>query len=108
MGGGDLNLKKNWHPLTYANQEKVWKREQEVLAEERKLIQLKKELEAERSMQELTELNAAHGKSSASHGPERLEWMYQMGAQDNSITTIDKEVSRIVINAGLSVGEEKY
>jgi hypothetical protein len=92
MGGGDLNLKKNWHPLTYKNQEMVWKREQEVLAEERKLVQLKKELEAERSMQELTELNAAHGKSTTSQGPERLEWMYQMGAQDNSITTIDKEV----------------
>ncbi|KAL3896615.1 MAG: hypothetical protein SGCHY_003959 [Lobulomycetales sp.] len=91
MGGGDLNLKKNWHPLTYKNQEAVWKREQEVLAEERKLEQLKKELETERSMQELKQLSAAHGKASSSAMPDRLEWMYQMGAQDNSITTLDKE-----------------
>ena len=34
LGRGDLNLKKEWHPQTYKNQEEVWKREQAVLAEQ--------------------------------------------------------------------------
>jgi len=89
MGGGDLNLKKQWHPLTFKNQEMVWKREQQVLAEQHKSEQLKKELQAERSMQELNALSAAHGKFEPK--AERIDWMYQMGAQDNSITTVDKE-----------------
>jgi len=24
MGGGDLNMKKSWHPLLMKNQERVW------------------------------------------------------------------------------------
>jgi len=24
MGGGDLNMKKSWHPLLLKNQERVW------------------------------------------------------------------------------------
>ena len=27
MGGGDLNMKKSWHPVLLVNQEKVWKAE---------------------------------------------------------------------------------
>jgi hypothetical protein len=48
MGGGDLNLKKSWHPNTLKNQEIVWKKEQKLAEEKKKLAQLRKELEAER------------------------------------------------------------
>ena len=51
--GGDLNLKKEWHPGTFKNQEIVWKREQEVLAEERKVAILLKEKHDERLREEL-------------------------------------------------------
>ena len=27
MGGGDLNMKKSWHPVLLVNQERVWKAE---------------------------------------------------------------------------------
>ena len=27
MGGGDLNMKKSWHPVLLTNQERVWKAE---------------------------------------------------------------------------------
>jgi len=27
MGGGDLNMKKSWHPVLLKNQEKVWLKE---------------------------------------------------------------------------------
>jgi hypothetical protein len=27
MGGGDLNMKKSWHPLLLKNQEQVWLKE---------------------------------------------------------------------------------
>ena len=54
--GGDLNLKKSWHPAIYKNQEAVWKREQAVLAEQRKLDLLKREKEEERNREELERL----------------------------------------------------
>ncbi|XP_075579056.1 pre-mRNA-splicing factor CWC25 homolog isoform X3 [Pelecanus crispus] len=37
MGGGDLNLKKSWHPQTLRNVEKVWKAEQKHEAERQKM-----------------------------------------------------------------------
>lgn len=89
MGGGDLNLKKDWHPLTFKNQEAVWKREQEVEAEAKKLALLKKELEAERSLAELRALNESHGRHVDK--TERLDWMYSMGPTPNQISSIDKE-----------------
>jgi hypothetical protein len=41
MGGGDLNLKKSWHPGTFKNQEIVWKKEQKLIEEKKKLAQLR-------------------------------------------------------------------
>ena len=63
MGGGDLNFKKSWHPLSYKNMEKVWQAEQAAEEERKKTEQLKKELEEERAMQELKALQSAMGKS---------------------------------------------
>ncbi|CAJ0824225.1 17655_t:CDS:2 [Entrophospora sp. SA101] len=78
MGGGDLNMKKSWHPLLIKNQERVWKEEQKAAEEGKKLAQLKKELEEERYLQELKKLQEGKG------GNERLEWMYASAASHSN------------------------
>lgn len=73
MGGGDLNMKKSWHPLLKVNQERVWKREKEALEERKKLEELRREREQEREMQELQRLQeAAGGKKRV----DKVDWMY--------------------------------
>jgi N-terminal domain of CBF1 interacting co-repressor CIR len=32
MGGGDLNMKKSWHPLLLKNQERVWIEEKKAVS----------------------------------------------------------------------------
>ena len=32
MGGGDLNMKKSWHPLLLKNQERVWLEEKKAVS----------------------------------------------------------------------------
>jgi hypothetical protein len=32
MGGGDLNMKKSWHPLLLKNQERVWLEEEKAVS----------------------------------------------------------------------------
>uniref|UniRef100_A0A3Q3IS05 CBF1-interacting co-repressor CIR N-terminal domain-containing protein n=1 Tax=Monopterus albus TaxID=43700 RepID=A0A3Q3IS05_MONAL len=54
MGGGDLNLKKSWHPQTMKNIERVWKAEQKYEAERKKIEELQKELRQERAREEMT------------------------------------------------------
>ncbi|KAJ3253788.1 RNA-splicing factor [Boothiomyces macroporosus] len=89
MGGGDLNLKKSWHPNTYKNQEIVWKREQEVEKEKRKLEQLRKEIQEERDRDELLGL---HDTSKGRQKNIRLEWMYASGpSQQNDYVDQEKE-----------------
>ena len=65
MGSGDLNLKKSWHPNTFRNQENVWKKEQEKEAENRKIEQMRKELQEERDREELYKL---HNQGKAAGG----------------------------------------
>ncbi|KAG0244871.1 RNA-splicing factor [Mortierella sp. GBA43] len=74
MGGGDLNLKKSWHPGTFRNQERVWKEERKAADEEKKLQQLRKELEEERQIQELQRIQEQAGGKKRN---DRLDWMYQ-------------------------------
>jgi hypothetical protein len=81
MGGGDLNMKKSWHPLLIKNQERVWKEEQKALEEQKKLNQLKKEKEEERQLQELRQIQEAAG---GKKGQERLDWMYAAGPNQSS------------------------
>ena len=81
MGGGDLNMKKSWHPLLHSNQERVWKREQEILAERKKTADLQKELAQERAVQELQRLQAEAGGKPAKEA--RVEWMYAAPAEGN-------------------------
>lgn len=33
MGGGDLNMKKSWHPLLLKNQERVWLEEKKAVCQ---------------------------------------------------------------------------
>ncbi|EJT99967.1 hypothetical protein DACRYDRAFT_68900 [Dacryopinax primogenitus] len=73
MGGGDLNMKKSWHPLLLKNQERVWLEEKKALAEKKKLDQLRKELEEERQLQELQRLQE---EQTGKKRTEKLEWMY--------------------------------
>jgi hypothetical protein len=81
MGGGDLNMKKSWHPLLLKNQERVWIEEKKALEEKKKLEQLRKEKEEERQLQELQRLQEEQtGKKRA----DKLEWMYSTPATGTS------------------------
>ena len=74
-------MKKSWHPLLHTNQERVWKREQEILAERKKTAELQKELTQERAVQELQRLQAEAGGGTAKEA--RVEWMYAAPAEGN-------------------------
>ncbi|XP_022534347.1 pre-mRNA-splicing factor CWC25 homolog isoform X1 [Astyanax mexicanus] len=75
MGGGDLNLKKSWHPQTLKNIERVWKAEQKHEAERKKIEELQKELKEERAREEITRF--AQETGALKKKDERLDWMYQ-------------------------------
>ncbi|KAB5535905.1 hypothetical protein PHYPO_G00123290 [Pangasianodon hypophthalmus] len=75
MGGGDLNLKKSWHPQTLKNIERVWKAEQKHEAERKKIEELQKELKEERAREEITRY--AQETGAVKKKDERLDWMYQ-------------------------------
>ncbi|XP_046860017.1 pre-mRNA-splicing factor CWC25 homolog [Xenia sp. Carnegie-2017] len=74
MGGGDLNLKKSWHPQTLQNIEKVWKAEQKAEAEAKKIEQLRRELDEERQREEMQRYAVDQGI--VKKKSDRLEWMY--------------------------------
>lgn len=75
MGGGDLNLKKSWHPSTLRNIERVWKAEQKHEAEQKKIEQLQRELAEERAKEEMQ--NYAEHQGVVKKKEEKLDWMYQ-------------------------------
>ncbi|CAK9785057.1 hypothetical protein CC85DRAFT_308795 [Cutaneotrichosporon oleaginosum] len=73
MGGGDLNMKKSWHPALLVNQDKVWQAEKKAAEERKALRQLQKERDEERQLAELQRLQEAQtGKKRV----EKLDWMY--------------------------------
>ncbi|KAJ7110011.1 Pre-mRNA splicing factor-domain-containing protein [Mycena epipterygia] len=88
MGGGDLNMKKSWHPLLIKNQERVWIEEKKALEEKKKLDQLRKEKEEERQMQELQRLQE---EQTGKKRTEKLEWMYATPATGTSQNSNDLE-----------------
>ncbi|CAA7265945.1 unnamed protein product [Cyclocybe aegerita] len=88
MGGGDLNMKKSWHPLLLKNQERVWLEEQKAREEKKKLDQLRKEKEEERQLQELQRLQE---EQTGKKRQEKLEWMYTTPAMGNSQNPNDLE-----------------
>ncbi|EMC98027.1 hypothetical protein BAUCODRAFT_411057 [Baudoinia panamericana UAMH 10762] len=71
--GGDLNLKKSWHPVLMSNQKKVHDAEKKALDERRKTEQVLKERAEERAIEELQRLQeAAGGKKRV----DKVDWMY--------------------------------
>ncbi|KAH9178749.1 Pre-mRNA splicing factor-domain-containing protein [Lactarius sanguifluus] len=88
MGGGDLNMKKSWHPLLMKNQERVWLEEKKALEERKKLEQLRKEKEEERQLQELQRLQE---EQTGKKRTEKLEWMYATPATGSSQNPNDLE-----------------
>jgi hypothetical protein len=86
--GGDLNLKKSWHPVLMSNQKKVWEEEKKALEERKKIDQIMKERAEERAIQELEEMQeAAGGKKRMS----RVDWMYNGPASGQAGTTEEME-----------------
>ncbi|KAF2807457.1 uncharacterized protein BDZ99DRAFT_465327 [Mytilinidion resinicola] len=86
--GGDLNLKKSWHPNLWKNQKRVYDEEHKAL-EERKLIdKLKKERQEERAIEELQKLQEAHGGKTRLN---RVDWMYSGPTQGQTGTTEEME-----------------
>jgi hypothetical protein len=73
MGGGDLNMKKSWHPLLQKNQERVWQEENRAREERKRIEQKRKEIAEERQLQELQRLQETQGGKPRQ---ERLDWMY--------------------------------
>lgn len=86
--GGDLNLKKSWHPVLMSNQKKVWEEEKKALEERKKVDQMMKERQEERQIQELQQLQeAAGGKKRAA----RVDWMYSGPSSGQAGTTEEME-----------------
>ena len=86
--GGDLNLKKSWHPSLMSNQKKVWEEEKRALDERKKIEQIRKERDEERQIQELQDLQeAAGGKKRQA----RVDWMYQGPASGQTGTSEETE-----------------
>ncbi|OAD62964.1 Pre-mRNA-splicing factor CWC25 like protein [Eufriesea mexicana] len=76
MGGGDLNLKKSWHPSTMKNIEKVWKAEQQQSQEKKKIAELKKEIEMEKDREDMKKYAMEQGVIEKKDD-KKLDWMYK-------------------------------
>ncbi|KAG6039355.1 hypothetical protein E4U41_002857 [Claviceps citrina] len=88
MGGGDLNLKKSFHPTLRRNQQAVWDEEQKALAERKRTQQRINEIKEERVKEELQrQLEAAGGKKRV----DRVDWMYQGPTDGQAGTTEETE-----------------
>src|SRR2546423_3797463 len=87
--GGDLNLKKSWHPQLLSNQKRVWEEERKALEERKKTDQMMKERQEERHIQEIQELAEASGGAKRLA---RVDWMYNgKGADGQPGTTEEME-----------------
>lgn len=86
--GGDLNLKKSWHPGIMKNQENVWKQEKQALEERKRIDQLRKEREEERQIHELQQLQESAGGKVRQV---RVDWMYNGPAAGQAGTTEEME-----------------
>lgn len=74
MGGGDLNMKKHFHPLTMENLERVWKAEEKKRVEEERIVQMKQELAEERQREAYQKQAVESGLQKKKE--EKLDWMY--------------------------------
>ncbi|KAH0534157.1 hypothetical protein FGG08_007248 [Glutinoglossum americanum] len=86
--GGDLNLKKSWHPAIRSNQKRVWEEEKRALEERKRTDQMIKERQEERQIQELQQMQeAAGGKKRI----DRVDWMYSGPSSGQAGTTEEME-----------------
>ncbi|SPO00246.1 related to Pre-mRNA-splicing factor CWC25 [Cephalotrichum gorgonifer] len=86
--GGDLNLKKSFHPGLMRNQRKVYDEEQRALEERKRTQQRINELKEERAKEEVQrQLEAAGGQKRV----DRVEWMYQGPTGGQTGTTEERE-----------------
>ncbi|EGI63492.1 Coiled-coil domain-containing protein 49 [Acromyrmex echinatior] len=76
MGGGDLNLKKSWHPSTMKNIEKVRKAEQQNDQENKRIAELKKEIEMEKDLEDIKKYAIEQGVIEKKDDM-KLDWMYK-------------------------------
>ena len=86
--GGDLNLKKSWHPVLMSNQKRVYEEEQKALQERKRTQERVKELQQERQIEELQKMQEEAG------GPRRqnrVDWMYSGPAAGQAGTTEEME-----------------
>ena len=88
MGGGDLNLKKSWHPVLMSNQRRVWEEEKKALDERKRIDQMMKERQEERNIQEIQEIQEAAGGTKRA---QRVEWMYSGPSAGQTGTTEEME-----------------
>ncbi|EAT85834.2 hypothetical protein SNOG_07183 [Parastagonospora nodorum SN15] len=86
--GGDLNLKKSWHPHLRKNQERVWKEEKSALEERKQIEKLRKEREEERQIEELQKLQEASGGKVVT---KRVDWMYGGPSGEGGAVTEERE-----------------
>ncbi|UKZ55764.1 RNA-splicing factor [Trichoderma virens] len=88
MGGGDLNLKKSFHPGLRRNQQAVYEEEQKALAERKRTQQRINEIKEERAKEEIQrQLEAAGGTKRV----DRVDWMYQGPTDGQAGTTEETE-----------------
>ncbi|KAL7947604.1 pre-mRNA-splicing factor CWC25 [Trichoderma barbatum] len=88
MGGGDLNLKKSFHPGLRRNQQAVYEEEQKALAERKRTQQRIDEIKEERAKEEIQrQLEAAGGTKRV----DRVDWMYQGPTDGQAGTTEETE-----------------
>ncbi|KAI0011979.1 Pre-mRNA splicing factor-domain-containing protein [Xylariaceae sp. FL0662B] len=77
--GGDLQLKKSYHPALLKNQARVYEEEKKALEERKRTEARIQEIKEERAQEELQrQLEAAGGRKKV----DRVEWMYS-GPSDN-------------------------
>ncbi|KAL8675219.1 MAG: hypothetical protein Q9168_000339 [Polycauliona sp. 1 TL-2023] len=86
--GGDLNLKKSWHPVLMTNQRRVWEEEKKALDERKRIEQMMKERQEERQIQELQEMQEAAGGKKRLN---RVDWMYAGPSAGQTGTTEEME-----------------
>lgn len=86
--GGDLNLKKSWHPVLMSNQRRVWEEEKKALEERKRIEQMMKERQEERQIQELQEMQEAAGGKKRLN---RVDWMYSGPSAGQAGTTEEME-----------------
>ncbi|MCJ1287910.1 RNA-splicing factor [Xylographa opegraphella] len=86
--GGDLNLKKSWHPVLMSNQRRVWEEEKKALEERKRTEQRVKEIQEQRQIQELQDMQEAAG---AKKRLNRVDWMYSGPSDGQAGTTEEME-----------------